>query len=118
MNILLAISKQDEQSIASVLRGTRGAEHSLNFLDTQSSLEEAVGNNIQLALIDEDFNGLQTGWELATHIRQYIPQAKIVMIVRKNPSLDLKLLYDVTLRFPIGEDELIKECQRPWPAMK
>lgn len=108
MKILLAVRENEKSGIISVLRKLGSPFY---VLDTLSHLSE-IGSDIQLALIDEDFDGLQAGWKVARYIRQTGHPIKIVMIVRKNPKHDFISLYDVTLGFPISEDELIGEIRR------
>ena len=82
-----------------------------HVLDQLTGLNK-IARDFQFALIDEDFDGLQTGWKLARNIRQTSESVKIVMVVRKNPEHDLMLLYDVTIGFPISEEQLVGEINR------
>ena len=108
MKILLAVRESEKKEIVSVLQSQ---ELQFYVVDQLPSLTEIAGD-FQFALIDEDFDGLQTGWTLARIIRQTGRSIKIVMIVRKNPERDLISLYDMTLGFPISEEELIGEIHR------
>ena len=67
-----------------------------------------------MAFVDEDFDGLQTGWHLASKIRQTKYPIKIIMLVRKNPDLELLALYDVLWGLPFSIDALKAEIERKW----
>jgi len=108
MKILLAAREQEKSKIIFVLQKT---EVLVEIVDTLSDFEK-ITDNFELALVDEDFGSLQTGWQLALKIRNKRPSARIVMIVRSNPKQEYLPLYDVTLSLPISEDELIGEVNR------
>lgn len=77
--------------------------HSIgNFNKTWS-----IPEKITVAIIDEDFNGENTGWKLAKKIRQLDHRVKIIMIVRKNPKKTQTNLYDSVRGFPISGESLI-----------
>lgn len=108
MKVLLAVREQEKNNIISVLQKTNILVDILNtvtdFANTSDSFE--------LAIVDEDFDSLHTGWQLASLIRDKKPSTKIVMIVRKNPKVEYLPLYDATFGLPVSEDELIGEIYR------
>lgn len=108
MKILVAVRESERHEIISILR-----KMALPFypLTTLSNIAE-IASDVQLTLIDEDFDGLQTGWKLARSIKQTGHSIKIVMIVRRNPEHNLISLYDVTMGFPISEEQLVGEINR------
>lgn len=109
MNILVAVREQELIEVTSVLEDIGEA---VSIIKTLSLLDRNVIENINFALVDEDFDGPQTGWILATEIRKAEHSSKIVMIVRKNATHDQLPLYDVTIGFPITVDELIAEIKQ------
>jgi len=64
------------------------------------------------ALVDEDFDGPQTGWQLASKIRQTKYPIKIIMIVRKTPNIELLPLYDVIWGLPYNFETLKADFAR------
>ena len=66
------------------------------------------------ALVDEDFDGPQTGWQLAAKIRQTKHPMKIIMIVRKTPDIELLPLYDVIWGLPYNFEKIKAEFERRW----
>ena len=85
MKILLAIRESEKSEISSFLQKVRISTY---ILDTLSDFDK-ISSHIQLALIDEDFDGPDTGWRLAQIIRHTMQPIKIVMIVRKIRSMIL-----------------------------
>ena len=83
MKILLAVRQEEKSKIILVLQKTQVL---VEIVDTLSDFEK-VTETFELSLIDEDFDGIQTGWQLASKIRNQPPSSKIVMIVRNNPNL-------------------------------
>ena len=63
------------------------------------------------ALVDEDFDGPQTGWQLASKIRQTKHPMNIIMIVRKTPDIELLPLYDVIWGLPYNFETLKAEFE-------
>lgn len=109
MNILVAVRQKEAPEIISALEGVGEIVFAIQAL---SKLDQNLIANINLALIDEDFDGLQTGWVLASEIRGIAHAVKIVMIVRKNPNYDQLHMYDVTIGFPLTVEGLISEVKR------
>ena len=73
------------------LQQTRYSYHIINSIDDRL---EIPADTIR-ALVDEDFDGLQTGWHLASKIRETNYPIKIIMNVRKNPDIRLALKAEI-----------------------
>ena len=94
-----------------MISAIRGYGYSLYNVDSCSKFER-IPADVKIAFIDEDFDGPQTGWRLASMLRRAEFPIKIVMITRKNPKEDFIPLYDITLGFPLDIGELISEINR------
>jgi hypothetical protein len=89
------------------------AGHSCHVINSIVDRLEFPDDTI-MALVDEDFDGLQTGWHLASEIRQTNYPIKIIMMVRKHPDIKLLPLYDVLWGLPFSIEALKAEIERKW----
>lgn len=69
------------------------------------------------AFVDEDFDGPQTGWRLASKIRQTKRPIRIIMIANKLPDVTLWPLYDVLWGLPFSIEALKVDFERAWKGL-
>lgn len=94
-------------------------------LITFGALAEAIVHldetRFQIAIIDEDFDGADSGWLLAKKIREKrIPCVKIVILGSRAPqdyyqSEQYKGRFDWVMSLPISYEQLLSELDRKWP---
>jgi DNA-binding NtrC family response regulator len=114
--ILLAARPQEREILRSVI------QKSTHMLIITGSLGEVIAHlsemQIQIAVIDEDFDGLGTGWMLAESIRRHLASSvKIIMLVRGRPhkyykSKEFEGKFDWVMSFPISDEQLLHELER------
>ena len=90
------------------------------------SLSEALVRiheiEFRIAVIDEDFDGVGTGWLLAESIRKHlISKVKIIVLgsERSNKYFTdetFKGKFDWVLTFPVSKDQFLYELDRKWPV--
>lgn len=105
MKLLVAIRERETNEFITTLNRLGGNFFLLKKL-SPLTLNSSEVKDIHVALIDEDFDGPETGWVLASSLRK-ADNYKIVMIVRSNPTSDKIPLYDTILSYPISESELL-----------
>ncbi len=89
-----------------------------------SSLYEAniylSEGQFHVAIVDENFSGLNTGWELASKFRQkFGTKVSIIILARDKEhayryfgQIKYSQLFDWILAFPFSEDQLLGEIDR------
>lgn len=109
MNVLVAFCKEEMDEVVATI------QNSGEYVFTAKSLrnlDEGSVEKTRIAFIDEDFDGMQTGWVLAAEIRKTAPLAKIIMVVRTNVTIEKLPLYDSVVGYPATVEELIGELRR------
>jgi hypothetical protein len=91
-----------------------------------ASLDEAKAQlaekRLQIAIVDEDFDGPGVGWVLAEYIREHVlVRVKVIVLVRQHPhqyfgSEEFAGKFDWIMGFPISEEQLLHELNRKWPT--
>ncbi|SRR3989304_114780 len=117
-NILLASQHQKKEALQSIV--TKKAS-GLTVVDSMVKAEKAiVETQFQIAVIDENFDGLETGWLLAKKIKKYFdPDVKVIMLVEKSHRNyfdsgrnEFRENVDWVMVFPISEEQLLHELDR------
>ena len=113
--ILLAFRSQNKKDVLKIFRDTR---YSLVVID---SLDQKISPAIKvdIAFIDEDFDGTDSGWVLASRMREAENKVKIVMLVNRNfreyQESKFKLYYDWIMRYStLSAEQIFSEIERPW----
>jgi len=105
---LIAVKNSERFDTADVLQL---AGYSFYVISSINDRLEIPADTI-MAFVDEDFDGPQTGWHLASKMRQTNQPVKIVMLARKNPDIELSPLYDVVWGLPFNFEALKADFER------
>lgn len=113
--ILIAFRSQTKEEVLKILQDT---PYSLVVID---SLSQKISPDVKdaIAFIDEDFDGIDSGWALASRLREAENRVKIVMLVNRNfreyQDSKFKLYYDWIMRHStLSVEQIISEIERPW----
>jgi hypothetical protein len=113
--ILIAFRCQTKDEVLKIFQDT---PYSLVVIDSLSQkISLAVKSSI--AFIDEDFDGIDSGWVLASKLRKSETRVKIVMLVSRNfreyQDSKFKLNYDWIMRYStLSAEQIFSEIERPW----
>jgi hypothetical protein len=117
--VLLAVRPREKEVFRSIIQQ---GNHRLVIAGSLGETIASYGKKqLQVAVIDEDFDGPGTGWILAERIRKCSdPGVKIVVLVRGDyytyySSSEYEGRFDWILAFPIAPGELLHEVERKWP---
>ena len=114
--VLLAVQPQDREILRSVLQE---GSHKVVIIDSLGKAHSYLNETqFQVAVIDEDFNGANTGWELAESIRKHpTSDLKIIVLTRGDyhkyfESKEFEGKFDWVMDFPISPEQLLHELTR------
>ncbi len=118
LQIMLAVHHQDKQWFQAMLRQN---DHDLIMIDSMAEAQTHLGKTlIEVALVDVNFDGIDSGWMLAREIRAKLPLNVRIIILCDNAKLAMTYfkntayapMYDWILHHPVYSEQLLSEVER------
>jgi len=114
--ILLAARPREREILRSVIQE---GGHEVVVVDSLDKAHSHLNETqFQIAVIDEDFDGPNTGWKLAEGIRRHVTSdLKIIVLTRGDyhkyfESKEFEGKFDWVMGFPISSEQLLHELTR------
>lgn len=113
--VLLAVRQSERQFFESVLTN----KYTLEWLHSLADATVLVDvKQPQVAFVDEDFDGPDTGWSLVKMIRETYAEMKVVLLTRGDYHQVYDLHSDLTpkvdwiMHFPVSDTQVLDEIKR------